>query len=49
MGQDFAWWSGEQQLKECHVCDRSGQTKLTLWEEKIVMVQESKSHHKSGH
>ncbi|TKS65832.1 hypothetical protein D9C73_028361 [Collichthys lucidus] len=36
---------GPRELKEFRVCDRSGQTKLTLWEEKIVMVQDSKSYH----
>ncbi|KAM7382299.1 hypothetical protein PAMA_012926 [Pampus argenteus] len=36
---------GPRELMELCVCDRSGQTKLTLWEEKIAMVQDSKSYH----
>ncbi|KAM7416684.1 hypothetical protein PAMA_018644 [Pampus argenteus] len=36
---------GPRELKELRVCDRSGQTKLTLWEEEIAMVQDSKSYH----
>ncbi|KAM7420109.1 hypothetical protein PAMA_014695 [Pampus argenteus] len=36
---------GPRELMELRVCDRSGQTKLTLWEEKIAMVQDSKSYH----
>lgn len=38
------WDGGPRELKQFHVCDRSGQTKLTLWEDKILMVKESRSY-----
>ena len=34
-----------RELKQFCVCDRSGQTKLNLWEDKIGMVKESRCYH----
>ncbi|CAL8295930.1 unnamed protein product [Merluccius merluccius] len=33
-----------RELREFRICDRSGQTNVTLWEEKIAMVNVSKSY-----
>jgi len=33
-----------RELKQLSVCDKSGQTKLTLWEQKIGLVKEGRSY-----